>query len=86
MASSVEERVMVNSAFVFIKPHAVTAATKALVSSSLGAQGITIRSEGTLTAEQIDAGKLIDQHYYAIASKATILKPCVSVALSVVAF
>jgi hypothetical protein len=28
-----------------------------------------------LTAEQIDEGKLIDQHYYAIASKATILKP-----------
>jgi hypothetical protein len=28
-----------------------------------------------LTGEQIDADKLIDQHYYAIASKATILKP-----------
>ena len=34
-----------------------------------------VLSEGSLTAEQIDEGKLIDQHYYAIASKATILKP-----------
>jgi len=30
---------------------------------------------GTLTSEVIDSKKLIDQHYYAIASKATILKP-----------
>jgi len=31
--------------------------------------------EGDLTSEVIDKKKLIDQHYYAIASKATILKP-----------
>ncbi len=30
---------------------------------------------GTIASEVIDAKKLIDQHYYAIASKATILKP-----------
>jgi len=30
---------------------------------------------GSLSAEVIDEKKLIDQHYYAIASKATILKP-----------
>jgi len=64
-----------NSAFVFVKPHAVTDATKALVKSGLEAKGIKITAEGALTAEQIDEGKLIDQHYYAIASKATILKP-----------
>lgn len=29
----------------------------------------------SLSAEEIDSKKLIDQHYYAIASKATILKP-----------
>lgn len=34
-----------------------------------------ILAEGAITAEEIDQGKLIDQHYYAIASKATILKP-----------
>jgi len=64
-----------NTAFVFIKPHAVTDATKQLVSSGLEAKGMTILAQGTLTAKQIDDGMLIDQHYYAIASKATILKP-----------
>lgn len=32
-------------------------------------------TEGDLTAKQIDEKMLIDNHYYAIASKATILKP-----------
>lgn len=31
--------------------------------------------QGKITSEDIDSKKLIDQHYYAIASKATILKP-----------
>ena len=64
-----------NSAFVFVKPHAVTEATKDLVKKGLVDAGLTITSEGSLTAEEIDSKKLIDQHYYAIASKATILKP-----------
>merc|ERR1719382_1715301 len=64
-----------NSAFVFVKPHAVTDKTNALVADRLKAKGLTITSEGTLTSEVIDQKKLIDQHYYAIASKATILKP-----------
>mmetsp|Transcript_19987 Transcript_19987/g.23951 ORF Transcript_19987/g.23951 Transcript_19987/m.23951 type:complete len:336 (-) Transcript_19987:137-1144(-) len=64
-----------NSAFVFIKPHAVTEATKNLVSSGLKAKGLKIKSEGPIAAEKIDQDKLIDQHYYAIASKATLLKP-----------
>merc|ERR1719272_662457 len=37
--------------------------------------GIAVTSEGSLTADVIDEMKLIDQHYYSIASKATILKP-----------
>jgi nucleoside diphosphate kinase len=64
-----------NSAFVFVKPHAVTEATKALVKEGLLAAGVEILTEGSLSAEEIDSKKLIDQHYYAIASKATILKP-----------
>ena len=32
-------------------------------------------SEGEIDGKTIDSKKLIDQHYYAIASKATILKP-----------
>eukprot|EP00403_Amphidinium_massartii_P040754 CAMPEP_0178435786 /NCGR_PEP_ID=MMETSP0689_2-20121128/34108_1 /TAXON_ID=160604 /ORGANISM="Amphidinium massartii, Strain CS-259" /LENGTH=332 /DNA_ID=CAMNT_0020057871 /DNA_START=27 /DNA_END=1022 /DNA_ORIENTATION=+ len=64
-----------NSAFVFIKPHAVTDQTKQLVKDGLVSRGLTITGEGALTSEVIDQKKLIDQHYYAIASKATILKP-----------
>lgn len=64
-----------NTAFVFIKPHAVTDQTKKLVSNGLQAKGLNIVTEGSLSAKQIDEGMLIDNHYYAIASKATILKP-----------
>ena len=39
------------------------------------AKGIVVSAEGELNGEEIDAGMLIDQHYYAIASKATLLKP-----------
>jgi hypothetical protein len=64
-----------NHAFVFVKPHANTPATQALVSAMLAERGIHVLSEGEMTAEEIDAGMHIDQHYYAIASKATLLKP-----------
>uniref|UniRef100_A0A7S2TMS2 Nucleoside-diphosphate kinase n=1 Tax=Lotharella oceanica TaxID=641309 RepID=A0A7S2TMS2_9EUKA len=64
-----------NMAFVFIKPHAVTEETKALVKSKFGSSGITITKEGSLDAKTIDEKKLIDQHYYSIANKATLQKP-----------
>jgi len=64
-----------NSAFVFVKPHAVTPQTNKLVRDDLTAKGLKITGEGDLTSDVIDKKKLIDQHYYAIASKATILKP-----------
>mmetsp|Transcript_39318 Transcript_39318/g.83752 ORF Transcript_39318/g.83752 Transcript_39318/m.83752 type:complete len:375 (-) Transcript_39318:1678-2802(-) len=64
-----------NAAFVFIKPHAVTEDVKTLAKSTLEAKGLKILSEGSIKGETIDAKKLIDQHYYSIASKATILKP-----------
>jgi len=64
-----------NSAFVFVKPHANNEATQKLVKSTLEAKGVRVLSEGDIASEKIDSDKLIDQHYYAIASKATILKP-----------
>lgn len=74
-AGSIAEPKVKNCAFVFIKPHAVTDSTKGLVAEGLKAKGVNIISEGTITAEEIDKGMLIDTHYYAIASKATLLKP-----------
>jgi hypothetical protein len=62
-----------NSAFVFIKPHALILLP--LVKTKLAGAGVAIVSEGAIGAAAIDTHKLIDQHYYAIASKATILKP-----------
>ena len=64
-----------NSAFVFIKPHAVTDATINLVREHFISKGFTVNSEGQIDAKEIEARKLVDQHYYAIASKATLLKP-----------
>ena len=49
--------------------------TVALVKKKFDEVGITILKEEVITAEKIDSDKLIDQHYYAIASKATIMKP-----------
>lgn len=62
-----------NSAFVFVKPHANTESTQKLVRDKLSESGISILSESDVAGETIDEKKLIDQHYYAIASKATIL-------------
>ena len=62
-------------AFVFIKPHAVTDATKALVASHFAKAGIISTKEGKLEAAVIEKDKLIDNHYYAIANKASLTKP-----------
>merc|ERR1712216_976954 len=64
-----------NSAFVFIKPHAVTDKVKELTGNVLTKNSVKILEQGEIKSEEIDSKKLIDQHYYAIASKATILKP-----------
>jgi len=64
-----------NSAFVFIKPHAVTDKVKDLVKETLEKKELSIRKEGSIAAADIDKYKKIDNHYYAIASKATILTP-----------
>eukprot|EP00929_Paragymnodinium_shiwhaense_P012571 TRINITY_DN1198_c0_g1_i4.p1 TRINITY_DN1198_c0_g1~~TRINITY_DN1198_c0_g1_i4.p1 ORF type:complete len:574 (-),score=231.09 TRINITY_DN1198_c0_g1_i4:222-1943(-) len=66
---------MKNSAFMFIKPDAVTDKVKELVEKTLKEKGLKIVKKGNLKSEVIDKKKLIDNHYYAIASKATILKP-----------
>eukprot|EP00970_Alexandrium_tamarense_P008611 scaffold1637_cov195-Alexandrium_tamarense.AAC.2 len=72
-ASSDKSCALKNSAFVFVKPHANTKATQDMVREKLLAAGIEILSERDIDGNTIDEKKLIDQHYYAIASKATIL-------------
>lgn len=64
-----------NSAFVFVKPHANNDKVRALVKKMLQDKGLTIDSEGAISSQDIADKQLIDNHYYAIASKATLLKP-----------
>ena len=64
-----------NSAFVFIKPHANNEKIQSYVKSKLLEHGISIISEFDISGSDMDEKKLIDRHYYAIASKATILEP-----------
>jgi hypothetical protein len=47
-----------NSAFVFIKPHANTAATQTLVREKLVASGISILSESEIDGKTIDEKKV----------------------------
>ena len=80
LASQNEETIIANAkasnrAFLFIKPHAVTDEVEKLVGEKLKEKGMKIIKEGVLTAKEIDEGKLIDKHYYAIASKAVLLSP-----------
>ena len=58
-----------------MKPHANNDKVKALVKKMLQDKGLTIESEGAIGSQDIADKKLIDNHYYAIASKATLLKP-----------
>jgi len=62
-------------AFVFIKPHAVTEPAKKLAKESFAKAGITVYKEGELSGTVIEQNKLIDNHYYAIANKASLTKP-----------
>lgn len=64
-----------NYAFVFIKPHAQLSSVRALVEQKLKERSIAIRAQGEIVGGVIDQKQLIDQHYYAIASKATLLTP-----------
>jgi len=64
-----------NQAFVFIKPHAVTDKVKELVAGRFKELGFSITREGELNAATIEEKKLIDNHYYAIANKASLTKP-----------
>merc|ERR1719262_2161128 len=66
---------ILNSAFVFLKPAAVTDKMKELVTKTFEDKGIKILKEGSIEAADIDKKQLIDKHYYAIASKATLLTP-----------
>jgi len=63
------------SAFVFAKPHANKPAVLELILKKFAEVGIEVVSEGEIDGPTIDTKQYIDQHYYAIASKATLMAP-----------
>merc|ERR1712151_236394 len=46
-----------------------------LVQKVFNEKDISIKKEGSIDAEEIDKKELVDKHYYAIASKATLMTP-----------
>jgi len=64
-----------NQAFIFIKPHANLDSVEQLVKSTLRDQSISIVDQGSIDGATIAANKLIDNHYYSIAHKASLSKP-----------
>eukprot|EP01048_Picozoa_sp_COSAG05_P005240 COSAG05_NODE_305_length_11703_cov_15.056705_12_plen_249_part_00 len=66
---------MLQAAFVFCKPHAMTEAVHQLARDKFAEVGVAVIGEGEITGDAIDKKQHIDRHYYAIASKATLLKP-----------
>ena len=59
----------------FVKPHAVTDHVKELVRKRIASANISVTSEDSITAEQIDKDMLIDNHHGASAAKAMMQKP-----------
>jgi len=59
-----------NSAFFFIKPHAVNDSVKSLVEQKFEECNITVKRRGQIDAETIDKDSLIDNHWHSIATKA----------------
>mmetsp|Transcript_26646 Transcript_26646/g.63302 ORF Transcript_26646/g.63302 Transcript_26646/m.63302 type:complete len:298 (-) Transcript_26646:175-1068(-) len=59
-----------NTALVFVKPHAANDAVLELTKKHLGDKGIKIVREGELGAQEIKAKGIIDDHYAALAANA----------------
>ena len=64
-----------NSALVFVKPHAATDPCEAFVRQHLAAAGVGVVDAGVKSAAEIEASKLIDQHYGSLARIAMELQP-----------
>ena len=64
-----------NTALVFIKPHAVNEKVVGLAKDFPNSKGCSVVREGMLSAEAIGQRGIIDDHYAALAANAVKLKP-----------
>ena len=66
---------MEQTAFVFIKPHAVLPSVEQLLAERLSASGFRVAASGTVSADEIAAGRLAERHYGALAQRAMTVTP-----------
>ena len=64
-----------NQSFFFIKPHGNTPGCLALVKDTLAAAKIQVDCQGTITAQEIEKGGMIDKHYGTLAERAMNVEP-----------
>lgn len=64
-----------NQAFIFVKPSAMTDSVKNLIKAALLERSITIVDEASVDAVEMITKGIVDKHFYATASKATMSKP-----------
>lgn len=65
---------VLNSAFVFLKPHADTEAVRSLLTETLKKHNITVVLEGSLDSADLSARQVVDLHYWSLARSATLTK------------
>ena len=66
---------LVNTALVFVKPHAATDACEKFVVDHLAQAGVRVVRSGVKLADEIESEKLIDQHYGSLARLAMEVQP-----------
>ena len=70
------------TALLFIKPHAVLPPVERLLAERLGAGGFRVAASGSVAAAEIAAGRLAERHYGALARRAMVVAPANLPALS----
>ena len=65
----------INSAFVFIKPHANTTQVRMMVGKLLLNKGFKVTKKGMFTSVELKDGSLFDKQFMSIAKKALVLRP-----------
>tara|TARA_B110000208_G_scaffold91566_1_gene115182 strand:+ start:87 stop:2225 length:2139 start_codon:yes stop_codon:yes gene_type:complete len=75
VATCVEGAQPSNTAFCFIKPHAMNAAVETLLRARCEASSVDILAHGSLTAQEMDRRGIVDRHYGQLARRAMSVAP-----------
>eukprot|EP00854_Cymbomonas_tetramitiformis_P011213 gene11213-13252_t len=64
-----------DSAFIFIKPHALSDEVVEYVKKELFARDFKVVQAGSISGELVDKHMMVDQHFYRTANNATVIQP-----------